>query len=46
MIQINLTKKQKWTYRYRKQTNGYQRGKGRRDKFGIWDKQMNTQLYI
>ena len=33
MIQMNLLTKQKQTYRHRKQTYGYQRGKvGRRDK--------------
>ena len=41
MIQVNLfTKqitKQKETHRHRKQTYGYQRGKGGRDKLGIWD---------
>ena len=38
MIQMNLFTKQKQTNRYRKQTYGYQRGKGRgRDKLGVWD---------
>ena len=37
MIQMNLYTKQKWTHRHRKQTYCYQRGKGRRDKLGIWD---------
>ena len=35
MIQMNLFTKQKQTHRHRKQTYGYQRGKG--DKVGIWD---------
>ena len=33
----NLFTKQKETYRHRKQTYGYQRGKGVRDKLGGWD---------
>ena len=28
MIQMALLTKQKWNFRYRKQTYGYQRGKG------------------
>ena len=35
MIQMNLFKKQKKTHRRRKQTYGYQRGKGGRDKLGV-----------
>ena len=37
MIQMDLFTKQKQTHRYRKQTYGYQRGKGGSDKFGIGD---------
>ena len=38
VIQIYLFTKQEQTYRFRKQTYGYQRGKvGRRDKLGGWD---------
>ena len=38
MIQMNLFTKQKQTHRYRKQTYGYQRGKGLgRDKLGVLD---------
>ena len=37
-IQMDLFAEQKQTYRHRKQTYGYQRGKGRgRDKLGVWD---------
>ena len=37
-IQMNLYTKQKQTHRHRKQTYGYQRGKGGgRDKLGVWD---------
>ena len=37
-IQMNLFTKQKQTYRYRKQTYGYQRGKVvGREKLGVWD---------
>ena len=36
MIQMNLSTKQKQTHRHRKQTYGYQRGKGG-DKLGIGD---------
>ena len=35
---MNLFTKQKYTHRHRKQTYGYQRGKGvERDKLGVWD---------
>ena len=34
---MNLYKKHKQTHRDRKQTYGYQRGKGERDKLGVWD---------
>ena len=34
MIQIHLDMKQKQTYRHRKQTYGYQRGKGGKVKLG------------
>ena len=38
MMQIKLVTKQKWTYRHRKQTYGYQSEKvGERDKLGVWD---------
>ena len=37
MIQMNLFTKQKQTHRHRKQTYGYQSGKGERDKLGAWD---------
>ena len=37
-IQMNLFTKQKQTHRHRKQTQGYQRGKGwGQDKLGVWD---------
>ena len=46
MIQMNLFTKQKHTFRHRKQTYGYWRGKdGRRDKLGIWDSQIHTSVY-
>ena len=35
IIQMNLLTKQ--THRHRKQTDGYQRGKGGGDKLGVWD---------
>ena len=34
---MNLYTKQKQTHRYRKQTSGYQRGRGEWDKLGVWD---------
>ena len=34
---MNLFIKQKHIYRHRKQTYGYQREDGGRDKLGIWD---------
>ena len=43
---MNLFTKQKQTHRRRKQTYGYQRGKGvRRDKSGVWDQQTQTTTY-
>ena len=34
---MNLFTKQKQTQRHRKQAYDFQRGKGGRDKLGIWD---------
>ena len=35
--QMNLFTKQKYSHKGRKQTYGYQEGKGGRDKLGDWD---------
>ena len=35
-IQMNLLTKHKWTHRRRKQTYGYQKKGGGRDKLGTW----------
>ena len=45
LIQMNLSTKQKQTHRHRKQTYGYPRGKGGRDKLGVWDEQIHTTVY-
>ena len=45
MVQMNLFTKQKQTHRHRKQTYGYQRGKGGRDKSGVWDEHIHTIIY-
>ena len=45
MIQMNFFAKHKQTQRHRKQTHGYQRGKGGRDKLGVGIK-IYTLLYI
>ena len=38
MVKMSLYTKQKETHRHKKQTYGYQRGKGEgRDKLGVWD---------
>ena len=37
MTPMNLFSKPQQTHRHRKQTHGYQRGKGGRDKLGVWD---------
>ena len=37
MVQMNLPKKLKWSYRFMKQAYGYLRGKGERDKLEDWD---------
>ena len=43
---MNLFIKQKQTYRHRKQTYGYQRGKAEgRDKLGVWDQEIQTIIY-
>ena len=43
---MNLFTKQKQTHRHRKQTYGYQVGKGGgRDKLGVWDQQIHTTIY-
>ena len=41
---MSLFTKQKQTHRHRKQTYSYQRGKGERDKFGVWDQQIQTTI--
>ena len=41
-----LFTKQKQTHRHRKQTYGYQRGKGvGRDKLGVWEQQIQATIY-
>ena len=45
MIQTNLFTKQTQTHRHRKQTYGCQRGKGGRDKLGVWDEEIQTTVY-
>ena len=42
---MNLFMKQKQTHRHRKQTYGYQRAQGRRDKLEVWDQQIHTTIY-
>ena len=42
---MNLFTKQKQTHRHRKQTYDYQRGKGRKDKLGVWVQQIQTLVY-
>ena len=43
---MNSLIKQKQTHRHRKQTYGYQRGKGGgMDKLGVWDQQIQTTIY-
>ena len=34
----------KQTHRHRKQTYGYQRGNGGRDKLGAWNEQIHTTI--
>ena len=38
---MNLSPKQEQTHRCRKQTYGYQRRQGVRDKLGAWDRQIH-----
>ena len=48
VIQMNLITRQKQPQRHKKQTYGYQRGKGRegrRDKLRVWDQQIHTTKY-
>ena len=42
---MNLFTKQKLSHRYRKETCGYQRGKGGKDKLGDWDWHLHTTVY-
>ena len=42
---MNLFTKQKQAHRHRKQTYGYQRGEGERDKLGVWDQQIQNTIY-
>ena len=42
---MNLLTKQKQTHRHRKQTYGYQRGRGGKDKLGVWNQQIQTTIY-
>ena len=42
---MNLFTKQKQTHRYTKQTYGFQRGKGDKDKLGVWDQQIQITIY-
>ena len=43
---MNLFTKQKQTHRHRKQTYGYQGGKGvREDKLGVRDQQIQTTIF-
>ena len=42
---MNLFTKQKQTHKHRKQTYGYQRGKWGRDKLGVWNQQIQTNIY-
>ena len=41
---MNSFTKQKQSHRCRKQTYGYQGGRGGGDKFGIWDEQIHTTM--
>ena len=42
---MNLFTKQKQTHRHRKQTYGYQKGGGERDKLGVWDENIHTTMF-
>ena len=44
---MNLFTKLEQTYRYRKQTYGYQRGNVEgRDKSGVWGERRHTNIYM
>ena len=45
MVQMNLPAKQKQRHRCRKQTYGYQGGKGEWDKLGDWDSHIYITVY-
>ena len=45
IIQMNIYIKLKQTHRHRKQTYGYQRGGGGRDKLGVRDEQIQTTMH-
>ena len=42
---MNFFTRQKQTHRSRKQTYGYQRGSGGRDKLVVWDQQVHTTIH-
>ena len=42
---MNLFMSQKQTHRHRKQTYGYQKGKGWEGVRGVWDQQIHTTIY-
>ena len=42
---MNLFTKQKETHGHRKQTYGYERGKGEGNKLGVWDQQIQATIY-
>ena len=44
-VQMNSSTKQKQSYRYRKQTYGYQHVSAGRDKLGDQDKHIHTTIY-
>ena len=45
MIEMNLNTRQMLTHRRRKQIQDYERGKGERDRLGVWDQQIQTTMY-
>ena len=46
MVQMKLFTKQKLSHRCRKQTDGYQRGKERRDELEDWSSHMKVKVKL
>ena len=42
---MNIFTKQKQTHQHKQQMYGHQRGGGKRDKLGVWGRNIHTTIY-